>query len=85
VPVIVKFPTRADPGDAGRIELAYAAMAVAAGIDMPPVWLLGEDEGPGYFATRRFDRLPRVHTHTLRPVSNAGRPTGWSWSTFAPK
>lgn len=75
VPVIVKFPTRADPGDAGRIELAYAAMAVAAGIDMPPVWLLGADEGPGYFATRRFDRSPRVHTHTLCGLLHADHRT----------
>jgi serine/threonine-protein kinase HipA len=65
LPVLVKFPLRGDPADVGAIELAYARMAVAAGIDVSPTWLLGTTrEQPGYFATRRFDRAPRAHIHT---------------------
>jgi len=40
----------------GLIEAAYAAMARAAGLEMAPNRLLPSRTGPGYFATRRFDR-----------------------------
>ncbi len=53
---IVKFATPNDPADIGPIEAAYAAMAVAAGLEMAPYRLLPSRSGPGYFATRRFDR-----------------------------
>lgn len=53
---IVKFATPIDPADIGPIEAAYAAMAVAAGLEMAPYRLLPSRSGPGYFATRRFDR-----------------------------
>jgi len=53
---IVKFPALADPVDIGPVELAYAVMAQAAGIAMAPCRLLPAAHGPGYFATRRFDR-----------------------------
>lgn len=75
VPVIVKFPARNDPEDAGRIEYAYAIMAKAAGIDVSPVWLLATEEGPGYFATQRFDRGPRAHVHTLCGLLHADHRT----------
>lgn len=53
---IVKFAATNDPPDIGSIEAAYAAMAMAAGLDMAPYRLLPSKTGPGYFATRRFDR-----------------------------
>ncbi|QJU56435.1 type II toxin-antitoxin system HipA family toxin [Sphingomonas sp. AP4-R1] len=53
---IVKFRATVDPIDIGPIEEAYARMARAAGIDMAASRLLPAQTGPGYFATRRFDR-----------------------------
>ena len=53
---IVKFPALGDPVDIGPIEQAYAAMARAAGINMAESRLIPVGDGPGYFATRRFDR-----------------------------
>jgi serine/threonine-protein kinase HipA len=53
---IVKFRATVDPIDIGPVEEAYARMARAAGIDMAPSCLLPARNGPGYFATRRFDR-----------------------------
>src|SRR5690606_19130851 len=53
---IVKFASRDDPPDIGPIEAAYAAMAVAAGLEVAAFRLLPSKTGPGYFATRRFDR-----------------------------
>lgn len=67
---IVKFAAPNDPPDIGPIEAAYAAMAVAAGLDMAPYRLLPSKTGPGYFATRRFDR-PK-HGRRLHMVSLSG-------------
>ncbi|HKT14939.1 MAG TPA: type II toxin-antitoxin system HipA family toxin [Allosphingosinicella sp.] len=53
---IVKFRALTDPVDIGPVEEAYARMARAAGITMAPSRLLPAKDGPGYFATRRFDR-----------------------------
>jgi serine/threonine-protein kinase HipA len=51
----------------GRVEHAYAAMARAAGIDVPPTRLL-EEGGRAHFMIRRFDRLPggrKLHVQSL--------------------
>lgn len=53
---IVKFAAPNDQPDIGPIEAAYAAMAKAAGLDVSEHRLLHAKSGPGYFATRRFDR-----------------------------
>jgi serine/threonine-protein kinase HipA len=53
---IVKFAAPNDLPDIGPIEAAYAAMAKAAGVAMSEHRLLPAKSGPGYFATRRFDR-----------------------------
>ncbi|MGB4408236.1 MAG: type II toxin-antitoxin system HipA family toxin [Sphaerochaeta sp.] len=65
-PWLVKFPNNQDGLDAGSIEYAYALMAKDAGIQMPDVHLFPASEGPGYFATRRFDceGSNRFHMHT---------------------
>lgn len=63
---IVKFPALNDPVDIGPIEQAYATMARAAGIAMAETRLLPAANGPGYFATRRFDRpAPGRRLHML--------------------
>ena len=53
---IVKFPALTDPPDIGPVEEAYARMARAAGIIMAETRLIPSLNGPGHFATRRFDR-----------------------------
>jgi serine/threonine-protein kinase HipA len=65
-PWLVKFPNSQDGLDAGSIEYVYALMAKDAGIQMPDVHLFPAREGPGYFATRRFDceKSNRFHMHT---------------------
>ncbi|MCW8138497.1 MAG: type II toxin-antitoxin system HipA family toxin [Planctomycetota bacterium] len=65
---LVKFNVKDDGADGGRVELAYAHMAMRAGITMPPVRLFETDKRGAFFGVRRFDRLPgnrRVHAHTL--------------------
>lgn len=70
---IVKFGAREDPPDAGAIEFAYAGMARAAGIDMPPTRLFETRDGGRYFGVERFDRTEegRRHVHTLAGLLNA--------------
>jgi serine/threonine-protein kinase HipA len=62
---LVKFRGPKDPGDVGRLEAAYAEMARTAGLDVSPTRLLETPEGPGYFATRRFDRDGGKRLHVL--------------------
>jgi len=67
-PWIVKFSARDDVCDAGPIEYAYALMAVAAGLEMPPTRLFRTLQNEAFFGVRRFDRGPgnrRYHTHTF--------------------
>lgn len=66
---LVKLDTSAD-GTAGPLEEAYAAMARAARIDIPPTRLLETRHGTEvrrHFAVKRFDRdgAERIHHHTL--------------------
>lgn len=53
---LVKFRAPSDPIDIGPIEEAYACMAEAAGLTVSDHRLLPAKSGPGYFATKRFDR-----------------------------
>lgn len=63
---IVKFRANEDPTDIGPLEEAYALMAKAAGLKVPEHKLIEAKKGPGYFATRRFDRpAPGVRVHML--------------------
>ena len=65
---IVKFPALGDRPDIGPVEAAYAQMARAAGINMAETRLIPSANGPGHFATRRFDRPTlgkRVHMVSL--------------------
>lgn len=66
-PWLVKFANTQDGVDAGAIEYVYAKMAKLAGLDMMDTKLFPAKEGPGYFATKRFDRSgsKRIHMHTV--------------------
>jgi len=66
-PWLVKFANTQDGVDAGPIEQVYAKMAKLAGLDMMETHLFPAGSGPGYFATKRFDRLgsKRIHMHTV--------------------
>ena len=82
---IVKFAATNDPPDIGPIEAAYAAMALAAGLDMAPYRLLPSNTGPGYFATRRFDRPApgkRLHMVSLSAAVEAPWRTPASYDLF---
>lgn len=73
-PWIVKFSAKVDRHDAGPMELAYAAMAKAAGIDMPETRLFKVAKNVAYFGVRRFDRGPgntRFHVHTFGNLIHA--------------
>jgi serine/threonine-protein kinase HipA len=70
---LVKFRAREDPVDAGSIEAAYADMARAAGVDMPPTALFDTSAGR-FFGIQRFDRGPDgvgIHTHTFGGLVNS--------------
>jgi len=66
---MVKFRSNAaDPLCMGRIEMAYAQMAKAALVDMPPSRLIaamvrGEQED--FFAVKRFDRIKNKKLHII--------------------
>ncbi len=83
---LVKFRAPQDPEDIGPIEEAYAAMAEAAGLNLSNHRLIKTKKGPGYFATRRFDRLDggkRLHMVSLAGAIEAS-PTipSASYDTF---
>jgi serine/threonine-protein kinase HipA len=67
---LIKFAAKEDPADVGPIEAAYADMARAAGITVPPTHLFAARDGRSYFGVERFDRDPaaparRHHVHTF--------------------
>lgn len=70
---IVKFGSREDHADAGVVELAYARMAEAAGLEVPASCLFHTPAGARYFGAARFDRPPggRRHVHTLAGLLHA--------------
>lgn len=71
---IVKFRATGDPVDIGPVEEAYARMARTAGLTIAETRVLPERDGPGYFATRRFDRPApgrRLHMVSLAGAAEA--------------
>jgi serine/threonine-protein kinase HipA len=65
---IVKFPGPTDTSDIGPIEHVYMQMAQACGLDVMPSRLVASTLGPGWFATKRFDRKlggGRIHMVSL--------------------
>lgn len=63
---MVKFPNSMDGNDNGAVEYVYAQMAKEAGVDMMETYLFQSKTSPGYFGTKRFDRIQnkRLHLHT---------------------
>lgn len=86
IPWLVKFRAPNDPDDVGPIEEAYADMAEAAGLVMSEHRLIPARQGPGYFATRRFDRTDgggRLHMVSLAGAVEAPTEPGIvSYDTF---
>lgn len=72
-PYIVKFDARGDAADGGVVELAYARMAAAAGIRMPPSRVFATPGGGRYFGAERFDRPggEQRHVHSLAGLLGA--------------
>jgi len=72
-PWVVKFFSREDGPETGRIEYAYSLMAKAAGIIMPDTRLFEGKHGSAWFAIQRFDRMDgqRIHMHTLGGLVDA--------------
>jgi len=66
---MVKFRARdADPPCMGRIELAYARMAQAAKVEMPPTRLISakmRGKREAFFAVQRFDREGNRKKHVV--------------------
>jgi len=64
---LIKFPTRDEGRDHGRVELAYAAMARVAGITMPPTRAFVLQRGKLVcFGVERFDRpVGQLRPHVL--------------------
>lgn len=58
---IIKFRTSQDPKNIGEIEYRYNECARKCEIDVPDFKLLDSTTCSGYFATKRFDRNPRLH------------------------
>lgn len=70
---IIKFAARGEERDAGPLELAYAQMARAAGIILPPTRLFETTTGGRFFGVERFDRWEnrRTHVHTFGNLIHA--------------
>jgi serine/threonine-protein kinase HipA len=82
---LVKFPAPNDPTDIGPLEQAYATMATAAGLTLSAHRLLPSTNGPGYFATRRFDRPDnggRLHMISLAGAVEAPSDRPSSYDLF---
>jgi serine/threonine-protein kinase HipA len=70
---LIKFPAKEDAPDIGAVEAAYALMARAAGVDVPPARLFETPDGGRYFGAERFDRKGnrRLHMHSLGGLVHA--------------
>ena len=70
---LIKFRSSGDPTDMGTLEYAYHLMAAAAQLEVPPAQLFPSRRGPGFFGTRRFDRVggQAIHMHTLSGLLHA--------------
>ena len=73
-PWIIKFPAHIDGKNAGKMEYDYAVCAKECQIAMSDFKLFHSDSCPGYFGTKRFDRvrdtngMKRVHMLTAAAI-----------------
>ena len=72
-PWLVKFPERAEHPEVCAIEHAYATLARASGIEMPPTALFRINAGLAAFGVERFDRVDalRVPVHSFAGALHA--------------
>jgi serine/threonine-protein kinase HipA len=72
-PWMVKFHSSREASEEGCVEYAYALMAKAAGILMPPIRLFETHEGERFFGVERFDRQGnrRRHVHSFGNLIHA--------------
>ena len=70
---LVKFHSKIDAMDDGKIEYAYSLMAKLAGIEMMETRLFKVDDEKHYFGVKRFDRQgsKRFHIHTFGNLVHA--------------
>ena len=70
---MVKFHSREDAIDDGRVEYAYSQMARAAGLAVPVTRLFTTAKGDAFFGVERFDREQnqRRHVHTFGNLIHA--------------
>ena len=73
-PWIIKFPAHVDGKNAGKMEYDYAVCAKECQIVVSDFKLFHSDSCPGYFGTKRFDRvkdangMKRVHMLTAAAI-----------------
>jgi serine/threonine-protein kinase HipA len=60
---IIKLQSSMDDNDAGITEYAYSIAAQKAGIDMAETKLFFSKKYPGFFGTKRFDRVDKTKIH----------------------
>jgi serine/threonine-protein kinase HipA len=71
---IVKFAATTDKVGSGPVEYAYALMAGAAGLELPPARIFETSAQDRFFGVKRFDRAEgnrRVHLHTFGNLIHA--------------
>jgi len=64
---MIKFNSRVDQKETGRIEYAYSLMASHGGVEIMPTHLFVKDRKQAFFGVQRFDRVgnDRLHMHSL--------------------
>ena len=71
---LIKFNSKNDKKDSGKIEFAYYQMAQEAKLNISKSKLFFDHKGNSYFGTKRFDRKvcnKRVHIHSLANLIHA--------------
>ncbi|MCR4793523.1 MAG: type II toxin-antitoxin system HipA family toxin [Lachnospiraceae bacterium] len=62
---IIKFPSKNDPAESGKMEYDYYTCAKKAGIKMSDSQLIKSSICDGYFKTKRFDRIKSGKLFTI--------------------
>lgn len=62
---IVKFPKSDYPNDETQMEYDYNHVAASLGVEVADFKLFPSKRGPGYFASRRFDRKDGKRIHRI--------------------
>ncbi len=62
---IVKFSSKYDPKNIGKLEYEYMSLAKSSGINVPDIELVTSENGNQYFLIKRFDRLKGERIHMI--------------------